>query len=166
MVWYSILGMLAILASYTFYSMRERNCAAKKLPVKLSSRFKIDGLAIEDSKFQIAEMVDSGRLMVAYGENTSSSFFSKLGPLTQQFFTQYPSVSTINGACLLAISEIRLSEYAQGFISIGHSEDWDIVQLMGEDQVFIIEGSERDIEDFEVSFPSIYHFLISETKLG
>jgi hypothetical protein len=146
--------------------MRERNCVETKLPVKLSSKFKIDGLAIEDSKFQIAEMVDSGKLIVGSGENISSSLFSKLGPLTQQFFTQYPAVSTKNGACLLAISEIRFSEYAQGFISIGHSEDWDIVQLMGEDHVFIIEGSERDIEDFEVSFPSIYHFLISETKLG
>ena len=135
MVWYSIIGLLAILASYIFYSMQERNSAATELPVKLRSKFKIEELTLENSKFEIAEMVESGKLIVGSGENIFSSFISVLGPLTQQFFTQYPSVSTRNGACQLGISEIRYSQYAQGFISIGHSEDWDIVQLIGEDGV-------------------------------
>ena len=85
-----------------------------------------------------------------------------LGPITRGFFEQYGAVHTPQGGFCLSASDIRPSEYVPGFISIGHCEDWDVVQQAGQDQVFVVEGSERAASDMDGSYLSVYHLLLNE----
>jgi hypothetical protein len=60
------------------------------------------------------------------------------------------------------VQNIQLSEYLIGYISIGNSEDWDIVQSACHDQIFVVEGFEKSEIDIEVKFPTIYHLILDE----
>jgi len=58
------------------------------------------------------------------------------------------------------MKDIKPSDYMHGYLSIGHSEDWDIVQRPGDDEVFIVEGSETSEDEMDVRFPSVYHLIL------
>ena len=92
----------------------------------------------------------------------SPALLNELGPITRGFFEQYGAVQSPQGGFCLSVSDIRPSEYVSGFLSIGHCEDWDVVQQAGRDQVFVAEGSERDANDLDDSYPSVYHLLLNE----
>jgi hypothetical protein len=48
--------------------------------------------------------------------------------------------------------------------TIGHSEDWDVVQKPGSDEVFVVEGAETREAEMEVRFPSVYHLVLDEAQ--
>ena len=85
-----------------------------------------------------------------------------LGPITRGFFEQYGAIRTPQGGFCLSASDIRPSEYVPGFLHIGHCEDWDVVQQAGQDQVFVVEGSERDASDMDGGHLSVYHLVLNE----
>jgi hypothetical protein len=56
-------------------------------------------------------------------------------------------------------------KYIDGFLSIGHCEDWDIVQRPGHDDVFVVEGSETSEDEME-RYPTVYHFIFHEINVS
>ena len=44
------------------------------------------------------------------------------------------------------------------------SEDWDVVQKPGNDEVFVVEGAETREAEMEVRFPSVYHLVLDEAQ--
>lgn len=67
---------------------------------------------------------------------------------------------------MLSSVAIRPSEHIRGFLSIGHSEDWDMIQRPGQDEVFITGGEDsRELEKC-ISFPTVYHSVLDELDFG
>ena len=119
-------------------------------------------LDLQAARLKLAESVSLGRLIAKRpGQPRLSK--AKLGPITQQFFAEYALAQSQLGGLVVAASEIAPSEYLAGFVSIGHSEDWDVVQRPGTDEVFVVEGSELE-EELEIRFPTVYHFLVAEAN--
>jgi len=87
-----------------------------------------------------------------------------LGPITSHFFDNYEDV-TMQGL-QLSIRQIAPSEYARGFVSIGHDEDWDVVQRPGEDEVLVLEGGEVVEGVTNVRYPTVYHLILENSKMS
>lgn len=117
---------------------------------------------LQAARQQLAEMVRRGEL-VADSPGQFDLTQAELGIVTKQFFAEYSAVRSIRGGLVVARSEIAPSEYLAGFISIGHSEDWDVVQRPGSDEVFVVEGGETE-NALEIRFASVYHFLLAEAS--
>jgi hypothetical protein len=88
----------------------------------------------------------------------------QFGPTTREFFSRYGTLRTRRGGFRLAAADVRPSEYVRGYLSIGHSEDWDVVQKLGNDEVFVVEGAETREAEMEVRFPSVYHLVLDEAQ--
>jgi hypothetical protein len=119
-------------------------------------------LELQATRLSLAESVSQGKL-IARRPGQARIPDTRLGPITQEFFAEYALVQSPLGGLVVATSEIAPSEYLAGFISIGHSEDWDVVQRPGADEVFVVEGSE-DEEELAVRFPTVFHFLVAEAN--
>lgn len=121
----------------------------------------IDEDLLNKAQKLVAAYVVRGDLVVEKLEIASGTL-DELGPITRHFFALYPSIKTKNGGCRLSTTEIQPSTYAKGYLSIGNSEDWDIVQFPGQDKVYVLEGSEKSESEFDISFQTLYHFLLNE----
>ena len=85
-------------------------------------------------RLKLAESISRGKLIASVpGQPCFQQ--AELGPVTQQFFAEYSLVQSPMGGLVVAASQVAPSEYIAGFISIGHSEDWDVVQRPGADEV-------------------------------
>jgi hypothetical protein len=110
----------------------------------------------------VAQAIESGELIGDEPGQDEGANLEQLGPITREFFSRYPAIRSLSGGFRVGVSEIRTSTYISGYMSIGHSEDWDIVQRSGNDEVFIVEGSEANESEMQVRFPSIYHLIVDE----
>jgi len=122
-------------------------------------------MSVSQARALVDDLVAEGVLLVVPAVSLETAH-RRLGSVTQDFFSRYGGMKTRNGGFEVAAAAVGDSDYAAGFLSIGHSEDWDVVQRPGEDEVFVIEGSEVDEADMDTRFPSIYHLLVDEAEAG
>jgi hypothetical protein len=111
---------------------------------------KVEQLLTTDSPFEVREISEKG------------PEFEHLGQQTKEFFERYPHVRSRSGSTVLGKDLVSLSTYASGYISIGHTEDWDIVTKRGEDRIFVLEGAESSPEETDDQYATIYHFIYDE----
>lgn len=118
------------------------------------ARASVDALILSGESFLIERVVE--------GDPPPA----EVGPITKEFFSRLSVLRSKTGGFVLAASEIEPSDYLPGYLSLGHSEDWDIVQKPGEDEVLVVEGSETCAEQVEVRFVSVYHLVLDEATRG
>lgn len=121
-------------------------------------------LSVEEARAMVDNLIAKGERLFVEHADSLVPLPEQLGPITREFFSKYASLHTKLGGFVLSVAEIRPSEYVQGYLLIGHSEDWDVVQKLGDDQVFVVEGAENSEIEMEVRFPSIYHLVLDEVN--
>lgn len=89
----------------------------------------------------VDDLVSKGEKPFATPADATSKLPEGLGPITREFFSRYGTLKTRRGGFELSVAGIRASDYVKGFLSIGHSEDWDVVQRLGKNEVFVVEGA-------------------------
>jgi hypothetical protein len=124
----------------------------------------VNELSLDEAKLLVKSALDSRALRMSDEKKLPNALLEQLGKISRDFFSKYPDIRTKSGGTVLAIDLIAPSDYMVGLISIGHSEDWDVVQKPHDDRIFVVEGAEVNAEEIEISFPSVYHFLIDEIK--
>lgn len=160
MIWFTFAGVLAVIVWYLVI----KNRSATKLTIKASVHTKVKAgtLSIEKAKTLVDEIISTREQLIVEAAPKSIPPLKQLGPISQDFFSIYNTIRTPRGDFEISATQIHPSEYTNGYISIGHSEDWDVVQRPGEDEVFVVEGSETHVHEMEVRFQSIYHLLLDE----
>lgn len=158
MSWF-ILGILAMIASYFWRTHRAKPISISPLHNRTPSPLK--AAPPSEARRQLAALVERGDRLTVTLADGKSVIPAGLEPLTQEFFETYDSVKSNDCGFELDVNEIRPSVYIVGFISIGHYEDWDVVQRPGGDDVFVVEGSEKTEAEMEW-FPTVYHFVVHE----
>jgi hypothetical protein len=159
MYWFTVLGISFVVVSYLWLSQ-------KKAPTQIGKQSishppPVDAISLEEARIFINGIArDSALFAVTLADGIEKVPVS-LGPVTCEFFRRYRSLGLIDGTFKIDAGEIRPSQYIAGFLSIGHYEDWDIVQRPGQDDVFVAEGSETSEADME-KYPTVYHFLFHE----
>ena len=162
MEWFTVAGVVAVLVSY--FAIR------RKAKARLSPRAEYGQPmaltpSLESFVETVASLVAAGEMIVDRAVKAGGGV-DALGPVTRAFFAEYPSLRSKSGGLRLTAADVHPSQYVAGFISIGNSEDWDIVQRPGDDQVYVVEGSERHPHEFEVSFLTVYHLVLNEVHPG
>lgn len=161
MVWFTVLGALAVVTYYFLLNRRSKKmCPAK--PINDSED--INSLSIEQARIMVDQLVINREKLFVDRGCASSVFHEQLGPITKEFFSKYRILHTQSGGFRLAADEIGPSEYMKGYLSVGHSEDWDVIQYPGDDTIFIVEGSEHSRDEIDVRFRSIYHLVLDEAQ--
>lgn len=160
MVWFTVLGVFSVILSYVILTRR----TTKLSPSSPPESSKRTSLSIEQARLIVDELVVKGQYLVAEPAEQGVSPPAHVGLLTKEFFSTYRSIRTRNGGFRLTAADVRPSEYVRGYVSIGHSEDWDVVQKPGNDEVFVVEGSETSEVEMEVRFQSVYHLVIDEAE--
>jgi hypothetical protein len=123
----------------------------------------VEPMPLADARSLVGEIARAGDLLTIAPAGGMASIPPGLGPVTQEFFEHYQRVGSKDGAFELDARGIRPSQYIEGYRSIGHYEDWDVVQLPGRDDVFVVEGSETTEAEMEW-FPTVYHFVAREVS--
>ena len=123
-------------------------------------------ISIEQARAMVDDLIAKGDKLFVEPADKAVELPELLGSTTREFFSRYGVLRTRRGGFQLAASEVHPSEYVRGYLSIGHSEDWDVVQKPGSDEVFVIEGSETREDEMEVRFPSVYHLALDEAQKG
>jgi len=118
-----------------------------------------DSLSIEQAQARVEKIIAQENKILVKHANARTHELNQLGQVTREFFSRYSELRINGGFCLL-MKDIKPSDYMHGYLSIGHSEDWDIVQRPGDDEVFIVEGSETSEDEMDVRFPSVYHLIL------
>lgn len=108
------------------------------------------------------ELIAAGEGLTVELAGGQTSSLALLGQTTRDFFSTYRSLSVGRGGFFLSSANVKPSEYLRGCLSIGHSEDWDVVQQPGSDEVLVVEGSEKNAAEADVRFPSVYHLVLDE----
>lgn len=129
------------------------------------SQTEAEGMSLEQARAVVIGLIASGEKLFATPADQNHSPPELLGPVTWEFFSRYAMLRTRHGGLELSVASINASEHVRGFVSIGHSEDWDVVQHPGTDEVFVVEGSETSEVEMEVRFPSVYHLILSEALM-
>ena len=153
-----IVGLAAAMLYGFFYLKGNLSTNARK-----ENRDGAQELTIEQARAQLDLVIATTDKFIVEPGVASAKISPHLSAASRSFFAKYGSLKTQNGSLLLSFSEVRASEYAQGCISIGHSEDWDVAQRPGSDQIFILEGSEQEAET-DAKFASVFHFLLDEAR--
>ena len=161
MAWLTVIGLLVVIGYYVILIRRNR----RLMPVT-KSRPEAEPLSIEQARAMVDDLVAKGDKLFAEPPDEAAILSESLSPATKEFFSRYGTLRTRRGGFRLAASEVHFSEFMRGYMSIGHSEDWDVVQKPGHDEVFVIEGSETCEDEMEVRFPSVYHLALDEAKNG
>jgi hypothetical protein len=161
MVWFTIAGILIVAAYYVALKRRTKKIMSR--PSTSNQQVKL--MSVEQARTRVDTLIAEGSLLVEPADG-SKGLSDHLGPITREFFSRYGAVTTRRGGFRLAASDIRPSEYAAKWLSIGHAEDWDVVQRPSNDEVFVIEGSEANETEMEVRFPTIYHLVVDEAQPG
>ncbi|MFL6709680.1 MAG: hypothetical protein ACJ8HI_15885 [Massilia sp.] len=121
-------------------------------------------VSIEQARGIVDDLIaKKGKLFVEHADG-AAILPEQFGPTTREFFSRYGTVRTVRGGFRLAAADARPSDYVRGYLSIGHSEDWDVVQKPGNDEVFVVEGAEAHEAEMEVRFPSVYHLVLDEAQ--
>lgn len=154
---FAVLGILLVVISY-FAMNRNQH---KSVGVLASA----EAVPLNEIKEKVAGLVATGVLQVTESAIENSAIFDRLGPVTRDFFSRYPSIKTANGGLQLSTANAHPSDYIDGLVSIGNSEDWDVVVRPLEDEIFVAEGSEKSLRELEVNFPTIYHLVVHECSL-
>lgn len=158
MIWFSILGVLLVLGWYFLVSRPSASPTWTRATVQTKD---IDEKSLVKLRATVEKLVSQGRLAVVAADPANSAS-RKLGPITREFFERYPVLVAADAGLRLALSDVRDSDYLAGFVAIGQSEDWQIVQQPPSDEVFIVEGSESGDSDLTTRYPSLFHFLCAE----
>ena len=159
MIWFTIAGTLVVVASYFFITKGNRGSDISSS----QSATRSDAISLEEARALVNELVLEGEKLFVEPSEKPMKLPENIGPITREFFLKYGTLKTRRGGFRLAAAELHASEYVRGFISIGHSEDWDVVQRPGSDEVFVVEGSERDETQLPAGFASVYHLVLDET---
>lgn len=123
----------------------------------------LQSIPVEEARAKVEQIVAAGEALTVETAKPIGRLLDSLGSVTRELFAKYPMVQTKNGGFQLAAAEIHDSEYQPGYISIGHSEDWDVVQRTGSDEVFVVEGSETTESEMD-RFPTVYHLILDELQ--
>lgn len=123
-------------------------------------------MSVDQARAAVEGLIAEGEKLFVEPAEEAVSQLVQLGPITREFFSRYSTLKTRLGGFELSSSSIQASEYVDGFVSIGHSEDWDVVQRLGSDEVFVVEGFETCEEEMEIRFPSVYHLAVDEAQQG
>ena len=161
-MWFTILGIGFVIACYVALSRRSQ----ERTPDSLSSPPKLEAasLSVEQARAEVEGLIAKGEKLFVAPEDEPTPPMNQLGPVTREFFSRYSTLRSRRGGFELSAADIRASEYVHGFLSIGHSEDWDVVQRMGSDEVFVVEGAETREAEMQPCFPSIYHLILDEAS--
>jgi hypothetical protein len=115
-----------------------------------------------DLKEEVEKLLKSGSLFEVSEVKERGAAFEHLGQLTMEFFARYPHVRSRSGGTVIGLDLVFPSTYADGYISIGHVEDWDVVIKRGEDRIFVIEGAESTPEETDDQYVDIFDFIYRE----
>jgi hypothetical protein len=158
MGWFTIVGLLLILLSYFYLGRSSQEPKGRTMAD--------DNRPLSSERQSVAELVKAGKLLAVEKKVALTGTANSLGPITRDFFESYSELQTVSGNLRLAVDCIQMSEYIHGYISVGNSEDWDIVVKPFEDEIFIVEGSEIKDADMAVRFRNIYHLIADECGSG
>lgn len=122
-------------------------------------------LSLEEAKDLAEKIIADGARFICIEHQGFSPSGAFLGELTREFFLKYPELRSKNGGFRLSALGICPSEYIDNHISIGRSEDWDIVQRPGDDRVYVVEGGESSGENANECFKSVYHLIVDEARV-
>jgi hypothetical protein len=159
MVWLTVLGILVVIG---YYVVLRRRSQRQPLTSEERPASTMNTVTLAHARSVVAQAIESGELIGDEPGQDEGANLEQLGPITREFFSRYLGIRSLLGGFRVGVSEIRTSTYISGYVSIGHSEDWDIVQRPGNDEVFIVEGSEANESEMQVRFPSVYHFILDE----
>ncbi|MHA6908171.1 hypothetical protein ACQUJS_07015 [Ralstonia pseudosolanacearum] len=159
MVWLTLLGVLAVVVSYM--ALKRKADGMKATPPLQEG----PPVSVQQALAMVDELIAQGDRLFVERAPENIQFPAQLGPITKGFFARYAALQTRRGGFRLAVADIGPSEYTHGYISIGHSEDWDVIQRPGNDEVFVVEGAETREDQMEVRFPSVYHLILDEAQL-
>lgn len=157
---YYLIALIFVVVLCLIYFSFNKGSSKIGPPAKLMPSGK--NLTVDEARNAALEIISKGERLVAVPRDGLEAGDEQLGPVVREFFSKFSSVRTPNGGVEISMSMVQPSIYISGFISIGHSEDWDIVVRSGMDEVFVVEGAELSEDDLEVSFPTVYHLLIDE----
>ncbi|MGE4243616.1 MAG: hypothetical protein AB7E83_24420 [Ramlibacter sp.] len=155
MIWLTLLGVLLVLG---YFFLSGRDGATEAAPMRDDF---IPTVSLEEARAGVRELLAAG-IYVSDPPALNVEALKQLGPITREFFMTYGKIWSEGGGLELAATAVASSEHRPGHLSIGHSEDWDIVQRPGQDEVFIVEGSEGLASAPEICFSSVYHLLVEE----
>lgn len=158
---FTVFGVLLVLVYYVVLNRRTKKMGdAAMSPPSLEERL----LSVEQARAMVDDFIGKGDKLFVDPADGENILREQLGPTTIEFFSRYGILCTRRGGFRLAATDVRPSEYMRGYLSIGHSEDWDVVQKPGNDEVFVVEGAETCEAEMEVRFPSVYHLVLDEAK--
>jgi len=128
----------------------------------------ISMLSTEEAQFKVETWIEKGLFIQIknYTEQEKAKLFDGLDPTTEKFFKRHGCLRIASGIELIYEENKKWSEYVKGFLTIGHADDWDIIQKPGEPYIYIVEGSENSEREFELKFTSIYHLIVHEVLLA
>jgi hypothetical protein len=156
MVWWTILGILSVIGYYIFLN-RKKNVG--KVPI-FTSHHEMASLSNEQARVVVDSIIAKGEILIVKSVAADILFLEQLGPTTKDFFSRWSVLETRQGNLRLALEEVKISDYIQDCISIGHIEDWDVVQDFYSDSVFSVEGGEICFGIAINRSPSVYHFIL------
>lgn len=161
MVWFIVFIVLLVIACYFLLSARQpqRMAAAS---MSSPSKKEVSSMSLEQARALVDDFIAKGEKLSAEPADAAEPVHAQLGPITREFFSRYRKLKTRRGGFELSASRVQASNYVHGFVSIGHSEDWDVVQRQGADEVFVVEGAETREAEMETRFPSVYHLAVDE----
>lgn len=165
MVWISALAALIGISCLLLLVSRRSHgtVAASMSPTALPS---VRKMPLEQARSLVDNLIEKGEKLRVEPAGETTPLHAQLGPVTREFFSRYGTLKNRRGSFELSSAGIRTSEYVDGFLSIGHSEDWDVVQRPGEDEVFVVEGAETCDSERETRFPSVYHLVVDEASMA
>lgn len=124
----------------------------------------VDNMSLEEARAKVEDFIAKGEKLFVSPKDETSLLPEQLGPITREFFSRYGTLRSRNGGFELSADGIKSSECVHGFLTIGHSEDWDVVRRPGGDGVFVVEGSEASETDMQACFHSVYHLTLDEVS--
>lgn len=161
MVWFTIVGLSTVVGYFVVLSRRTKRTSRARPPQPSTAA---SPLSVEEARAKVDGIIADGEKLVVEPVGGAVRGPEQLGPTTREFFAKYGSLRLRHGGCRLSVAEIKASEFLHGYLSIGHSEDWDVVQRPGDDEVFVVEGSETREVEMDVRFPSVYHLILDEAQ--
>jgi hypothetical protein len=161
MVWFTVLGLLVVIVYYVVLTRRTKRVSDATPTPPLPEE---KTLSVEQARVMVDAIIAKGNKLFVEPADGAAIPPEQFGPITREFFSKYGSLRTRRGGFRLAATDVRPSEYVCGYLSIGHSEDWDVIQKPGNDEVFVVEGAETREVEMEVCFPSVYHLVFDEAQ--
>jgi len=137
----------------SFEGLRSRGAAETKAKERIQ---RVLALPFPEVKQRALSLIaDSRKFRYTKGNSSDNPAIQRLGPVLQDFFSQFETVEQVGGDSFVSRKVVSESSLRPGFLTIGsdfaHSE---LVVRRGEDRVFIVTDSEHKLDD---GLPTIYH---------